>query len=98
MTEAAIAASWPRPTAGGSCQAAGDPPGRRLVPGEPIVLVLAAAPHVRRALDATAFLIDWAEDPGAVLEEGRFSPTAMKPGWKRAQRTMLRARAGATSA
>jgi molybdopterin synthase catalytic subunit len=31
----------------------------RLAPGEPIVLVLAAAPHRRAALDATAFLIDW---------------------------------------
>jgi molybdopterin synthase catalytic subunit len=31
----------------------------RLVPGEPIVLVLAAAPHRQAALDATAFLIDW---------------------------------------
>jgi molybdopterin synthase catalytic subunit len=31
----------------------------RLVPGEPIVLVLAAAAHRQAALDATAFLIDW---------------------------------------
>lgn len=31
----------------------------RLVPGENIVLVLAAAPHRQAALDATAFLIDW---------------------------------------
>ncbi len=31
----------------------------RLVPGDPIVLVLAAAAHRKPALDATAFLIDW---------------------------------------
>ena len=31
----------------------------RLLPGEPIVLVLAAAPHRQAVLDATAFLIDW---------------------------------------
>ena len=31
----------------------------RLSVGEPIVLVLAAAPHRGDALDATAFLIDW---------------------------------------
>ncbi len=31
----------------------------RLVPGEPIVLVLAAASHREAALAATAFLIDW---------------------------------------
>src|SRR5579884_3231791 len=31
----------------------------RLVPGEPIVLVLAAAAHRQAALEATEFLIDW---------------------------------------
>ncbi len=31
----------------------------RLLPGEGIVLVLAASPHRQAALDATAFLIDW---------------------------------------
>lgn len=31
----------------------------RLVPGDPIVLVLAASTHRQAALDATAFLIDW---------------------------------------
>ena len=31
----------------------------RLMPGEPIVLVLTASPHRQAALDATAFLIDW---------------------------------------
>jgi molybdopterin synthase catalytic subunit len=31
----------------------------RLLPGEPIVLVLAAAGHRQAALDATGFLIDW---------------------------------------
>lgn len=31
----------------------------RLVPGDPIVLVLAASPHREDALTATAFLIDW---------------------------------------
>ena len=31
----------------------------RLLPGEPIVLVLAAAAHRQAALDGTAFLIDW---------------------------------------
>jgi molybdopterin synthase catalytic subunit len=31
----------------------------RLLPGEPIVLVLAAAAHRGAALEATAFLIDW---------------------------------------
>lgn len=31
----------------------------RLLPGDPIVLVLAASAHRAAALDATAFLIDW---------------------------------------
>ncbi len=31
----------------------------RLLPGDPIVLVLAASRHRQAALDATAFLIDW---------------------------------------
>ncbi len=31
----------------------------RLLPGENIVLVLAASPHRHAALEATAFLIDW---------------------------------------
>ncbi len=31
----------------------------RLLPGEPIVLVLSASRHRQAALDATAFLIDW---------------------------------------
>ena len=31
----------------------------RLLPGENIVLVLAASPHRQAALDATGFLIDW---------------------------------------
>lgn len=31
----------------------------RLLPGEPIVLVLAAAAHRQAVLEATAFLIDW---------------------------------------
>lgn len=31
----------------------------RLLPGDPIVLVLAASAHRQAALDATAFLIDW---------------------------------------
>ncbi len=31
----------------------------RLLPGDPIVLVLAASQHRQAALDATAFLIDW---------------------------------------
>ena len=31
----------------------------RLLPGEPIVLVLASSPHREAALAATAFLIDW---------------------------------------
>ncbi len=44
-----------------------------LAVGEPIVLVLAAAPHRAAALDATAFLIDW-------LKTGA-------PFWKREQRS-----------
>ena len=31
----------------------------RLIPGDPIVLVLTASPHRQAALDSTAFLIDW---------------------------------------
>lgn len=31
----------------------------RLLPGEPIVLVITASPHRQAALDSTAFLIDW---------------------------------------
>lgn len=31
----------------------------RMVPGEPIVLVVAASAHRQAALDATGFLIDW---------------------------------------
>ncbi len=50
----------------------------RLLPGEPIVLVLAAAPHRQDALDGTGYLIDWLktaapfwkseERPGGVTE------------------------------
>ena len=43
----------------------------RLVPGEGIVLVLAAAPHRAAALEATAFLMDWLKTraPGWKSEE-----------------------------
>ena len=53
----------------------------RLVPGEGIVLVLAAAAHRQAALDATGFLIDWLKTRAPFWKK-EVSPTAAKPGWK----------------
>jgi molybdopterin synthase catalytic subunit len=45
----------------------------RLVPGEPIVLVLAAAAHRQAALDATAFLIDWLKTKAPFWKKEEFA-------------------------
>jgi molybdopterin synthase catalytic subunit len=44
----------------------------RLLPGDPIVLVLAASPHRRAALDATAFLIDWLKTEAPFWKQEEF--------------------------
>ena len=44
----------------------------RLLPGDPIVLVLAASPHRRAALDATAFLIDWLKSEAPFWKQEEF--------------------------
>lgn len=66
----------------------------RLLPGEPIVLVLTASPHRQAALDATAFLIDWLKtrapfwkqeelaDGGAHWVEARDSDDAAAARWE----------------
>ena len=66
----------------------------RLLPGEPIVLVLTASPHRQAALDATAFLIDWLKtrapfwkqeelaDGGAHWVEARASDDAAAARWE----------------
>ena len=56
----------------------------RLIAGENIVLVLAAAAHRQPALDATALPDRLAEDQGAVLEEGGIRQTVAPPGSRRA--------------
>jgi molybdopterin synthase catalytic subunit len=43
-----------------------------LVPGENIVLVLAAAPHRQAALEATAYLIDWLKTRAPFWKKERF--------------------------
>jgi len=65
----------------------------RLLPGEPIVLVLTASPHRQAALDATAFLIDWLKtrapfwkqeelaDGGAHWVEARTADTEAAARW-----------------
>ncbi len=67
----------------------------RLLPGEPIVLVLAAAAHRQAALDATGFLIDWLKthapfwkqeafaDGAAAWVEPREGDDAAADRWKR---------------
>ena len=66
----------------------------RLLPGEPIVLVLTASPHRQAALDATAFLIDWLKtrapfwkqeelaDGGARWVEARAADDAAAARWE----------------
>ncbi|WP_158743300.1 molybdenum cofactor biosynthesis protein MoaE [Acidisphaera sp. L21] len=44
----------------------------RLVPGDDIVLVLAASPHRQAALDATGFLIDWLKTRAPFWKQERF--------------------------
>ncbi len=65
----------------------------RLLPGEAIVLVLAAASHRQAALDATGFLIDWLKtlapfwkketlaDGGEAWVEARETDTAATARW-----------------
>ena len=43
-----------------------------LMPGENIVLVLAASPHRQAALDATGFLIDWLKTKAAFWKKEAF--------------------------
>ena len=57
----------------------------RLVPGDPIVLVLAAAPHRHAALDATAFLIDWLKTRAPFWKSERFADGARR--WVEARST-----------
>lgn len=45
----------------------------RLLPGDPIVLVLAASPHRQAALDATAFLIDWLKTAAPFWKQEHFA-------------------------
>lgn len=45
----------------------------KLVPGENIVLVLAAAPHRQAALDGTGFLIDWLKTKAPFWKKERFA-------------------------
>ena len=44
-----------------------------LLPGENIVLVLAAAPHRQAALDGTGFLIDWLKTKAPFWKKERFA-------------------------
>ncbi len=67
----------------------------RLIPGDPIVLVLAASAHREPALAATAFLIDWLKtrapfwkreehrDGTAIWVEARHSDDAAAARWSR---------------
>ena len=48
----------------------------RLLPGENIVLVLAAAGHRQPALDATAFLIDWLKTKAPFWKKEQFADGA----------------------
>jgi molybdopterin synthase catalytic subunit len=48
----------------------------RLLPGEGIVLVLAAAAHRQAALDATAFLIDWLKTQAPFWKKEAFADGA----------------------
>jgi molybdopterin synthase catalytic subunit len=50
----------------------------RLVPGEPIVLVIAASAHRQAALDATAFLIDWLKTRAPFWKREDFADGAMQ--------------------
>ncbi|MGI4950424.1 MAG: molybdenum cofactor biosynthesis protein MoaE [Janthinobacterium lividum] len=45
----------------------------RLLPGEPIVLVLTASAHRQAALDSTAFLIDWLKTAAPFWKQEHFS-------------------------
>ncbi len=45
----------------------------RLVPGDPIVLVIAASAHRQAALDATAFLIDWLKTKAPFWKQEQFT-------------------------
>jgi molybdopterin synthase catalytic subunit len=45
----------------------------RLLPGDNIVLVLAAAAHRQAALDATAFLIDWLKNRAPIWKKESFA-------------------------
>ena len=45
----------------------------RLLPGEPIVLVLAAAAHRQAAMEATAFLIDWLKTKAPFWKQEEFA-------------------------
>ena len=44
-----------------------------LLPGDPIVLVLAASAHRQAALDAAAFLIDWLKTGAPLWKKERFA-------------------------
>lgn len=48
----------------------------RLLPGEPIVLVLALSAHRQAALDATGFLIDWLKTRAPFWKQEEFADGA----------------------
>jgi molybdopterin synthase catalytic subunit len=64
----------------------------RLTPGEPIVLVLAAAAHRAAALDATRFLIDWLKTDAPFWKQEEFSDGTSR--WVAAREADAAARAG----
>ena len=45
----------------------------RLLPGDPIVLVLTASPHRQAALDAISFLIDWLKTAAPFWKQEHFA-------------------------
>ncbi len=45
----------------------------RLVPGDPIVLVVTASPHRQAALNSTAFLIDWLKTKAPFWKQEQFA-------------------------
>ena len=57
----------------------------RLLPGENIVLVLAASPHRHAALEATGFLIDWLKTAAPFWKKEAF--TDGSEGWVEARET-----------
>ena len=70
----------------------------RLLPGEPIVLVLASSAHRQAALDATAFLIDWLKTRAPFWKQEEFASGGTQWVKARAADTEAAARWGAEPA